>query len=473
VLVYASGSQLVPAVHPNLLCNGPNPGDCPLAQASAVSLNISTPTQVDFTLQRSGGLIIQPQLTPQLSADIFRANGTFLFSTSTYGSPSFVSLTPGSYLLRFKSDSTFAQVWPDIDCLFPCLTDLANATPLQLGSGEIRTLTPMLRRLPTMRVTLRDRISQSPIAGQAIVRAENSFDYSSAVTDASGIALLRVPPGRIQVFANSNQHIDQAFPGVPCKRNYNISNADLDCPGVQSINIDLNSPDSSDVLFNLDRSAAISGLLNGAATISVFSVSGQQLFAQQSYTRDRYQFDDLPPGSYKFGVAGYSIFSQLYRFRNCPLAGSDFGACNFADAETVTLTNGEQRNDIDFKVRARQAIRGQVSALETGAAIDNMIIDFWARPNASAAPTIVMSTRTDVLGNFEVISQQPVYLSTDVVSGYIDQIYPQIPCPNGSAASGACAITQGQMLVPVDSLLGGEISIKLRSLGTMQNGFED
>jgi hypothetical protein len=472
VLVYARGSTVLPAVHPNLMCSGPNPGDCPLAQATAVNLDLDSPSEVNFALQRSSGLQLQLGLATSTSVDVFRADGTFLLST--WSQSNFIALPPGGYRLRFRSSGFFAQVWPNVDCIFPCFDGLAIATPLALAVGEIRTLDLNFRPLPTIRVRLRERDTQSPVMGSVALLDGSNNAWAYANASPSGDAFLsNIEAGQYFLFANSRQHVDQAYPGVPCLQITGFNQL-ADCPGSQSFAIDLSTPAMSDVDFTLDRSATISGALNYSTMLSALSSNGQYLFGAYANTNNgRYRIEDMLPGTYKLGVADGRIFSQLFRGLNCAVATTDFGGCNFASAEIVTLASGEQRNDIDFTPRMRQAIRGVVTSLETGAPLGNIIIDLWRRQTPAGAITIFSSVRTDANGRFEVTAFAPAYLSTDNAEGHVEQVYPQIQCPAGSAASGACNIALGQMVEPIDAPNGGEIIIRLRDATSFQNGFEE
>jgi hypothetical protein len=472
-LVYVSGYAVLPAVHPNLLCSGPNPSDCPLAQATEVNLDLNAPSEVNFVMQRSGGLQLQPVQTNFLNVDVFRADGTFLQSSSPQNN--FIPLLPGSYRLRVKSTGFFARILPSTDCIFPCLDELAVATPITLAAGEIRTLDVNLRRLPSIRVRITERGTQNPIQGFALLRSENNNFPAPFVTNSAGEAqILSIEPGRYHVYGSSRQHVDQIWPGIACALAIGGYQDPLSCPGSQRIDIDLSSPELLDMVFSLDRSAAIAGTLSNSYFLYAFSVSGfSSTYTSANVNNGRYRLDDITPGTYKFGVASFGIFSQLFRGLNCPIATSDFGACDFGAAQVVSLTSGEQRNDIDFTPRLRQAIRGVVSSLDTGAPLANVIIDLWRRQTPTSPITIFSSVRTDANGRFEVTPYAGAYLSTDNAVGHIEQVYPQIQCPTGSAASGACNVALGQMVEPIDALSGGEITIRLRSAGSFQNGFED
>jgi hypothetical protein len=471
VRIYARASGALSAVHPNIPCTGPNFTDCPLSQATPVQLQQGATSRIDFALQSASGIYIQSPA--DISAfDVFRANGTLVANfQSVYASSLFVPLAPGSYKARLRANSFFPSVWPAQDCVFPCLSELSQATPFTLASGEIKSLPFNLRRLPEIRVTMRDQATQLPI-DQAESKVLSQFGPSLPVSAINGVSMHKdLEPGQYYVSASSPQYVDQASPGVVCEVFYSVANA---CPGAQPIQIDLSSPSVIELAFNLTRSGAVQGR-NRNFSINVLNTSGDAVGYSGIYSRfadNQYRVSDIAAGTYLFGTSDYRYFPQLFSQVNCPISSSNtFTDCAFAAATPVQVSAGNTALNIDFQPRANSAIRGTLVNQDTGAPISGVILDFWqASPNTPAQ--VVRSVRSDAQGKFEVSLSAPAWLSSDQAVGFINQVYPNLPCFNGSAASGACAATAGQLITPDTSLNGDGIVMQLQPL-LFQNGFEN
>ncbi len=479
VLVYANGVGLLPSIHPNLPCQGPSISDCPLAQAQPVFLQLGSTAIVNFDLQRAGGVnLLTPNFTwnDSASVSIFRPNGTFVFFKQLFGPQTFIPLLPGSYLFRVQTRNSFMRVLPNIDCIDPCFEALMSTPPIVIGS-DIIEVPVVFRALPEVRIRLKDRITQLPVAGLGSAFGVNNNFQSYATEYQSGTGELRfidLQPGTYKLFAGGLEHYDQAFPGVACSdargRYYQ---SPRNCPGMQTLSIGLNSPDviaAND--FILERSSSIGGQ-NGTSLIYTFNVAGQPLFSEFAFQESgRYRLLDLYPGTYKLGISDGVSFDQLFQNQNCALGINAFEGCNFALATAITLAAGQQVENVDFTPRLRKAIRGTLLDDQNNAPIGNAIIDLWTRlPNDTLV--ISASVRSDPQGRFEFATSSPGFISTDFPNRYLNMVYPNIQCPAGSAASGLCNPGLGEFVPVSESLSGGEITLRVRANEAFQNGFEN
>lgn len=472
VRVYARAGGANSAVHANLPCSGPNLSDCPLAQATPVELQIATNTRIDFALQPAGGIdVALPQGVQRV--DVFRANGTLAAGyQSFFGSNLFVPLAAGSYRVRMSVSGHFASLWPSTNCIFPCLNELSTVLPFSLALGEVKPLSFTLRRLPTVRVSLRDALTQAPITdGESQLFA--SFPFP-ALTTPGGVALhTTVEPGAYYVRGGSARYVDQAAPGVTCELFHNVVSS---CPGAQAMVVDLNSPEVIDVSFNLARSGAVEGASRffGVQALDASLMPAGYGGNYSGLGSDRYRLSDLTPNQYFFGIAANEYFPQLYANVNCAVAsgsGSTFSLCASAMATSLHVNPGETVSGVNFSPRARSAIRGRLVNQQTGAPIAGVVLDFWqAQPGT--APRIFYSVRSGADGSFEAPVNAPAWVSTDQAMGYSNAVYPNILCAHGSAASGGCSVSAGVLVEPDRSLTGEGVLFALAPV-LFQHGFEN
>jgi hypothetical protein len=470
--VYASAANAAPAVHANLACAGPRYTDCPLSMATPVQLLAGQTTRVDFNLTAIGGLRLLLDPIVAGTVDVFRADGSFLSSMQTFGQPEvFLPLAPGSYKVRLNYQSHFSQIAPATDCLFPCLAELANATPLTVVGATILSVPITPRLFPILRITALDRSTQLPIVEGLLQATPASGAVNTEQVMENGVAQALLTPGRYVVRALSRAYIDQSLPGVACQPPQNANPSIAQCPGAQELTISLNSPALIERTFQLDRSGSISG--RGRNEIALFNSAGSNFYAVDVIAPNVYRVPDVIPGTYHVGAAYFNAFPQLFNGVNCPFSEpqTPFANCNFAAATLVPVLGGMEVGNIDFSPRLSSAIRGRVVDRESGAPIFNAVLDIWAQ--TSGPPALWDSVRTDSEGYFEVYASGPRWVSTDLTPGYIAQIYPGVLCQGGSAASGACSPTLGQLVAADTTLTGTGIVIALRAIGTFQNGFED
>lgn len=134
---------------------------------------------------------------------------------------------------------------------------------------------------------------------------------------------------------------------------------------------------------------------------------------------------------------------QVFRDIDCVAAQSDgaFMNCNMAQATALNVASGAQAIGVDFSVHRFGAQPVRVLNAFDDVPLRGIVVDTWNElGQRTDSRTTDAEGRTWVTGaSFE--SEAPHALSTDNSAGYINEVYMDIECTNGSVFFETCALT--------------------------------
>ncbi len=170
-----------------------------------------------------------------------------------------------------------------------------------------------------------------------------------------------------------------------------------------------------------------------------------------------YEVEGLAPGTYYVTTAVGSYRDELYDDIPCEERGSAPG-CDLQRGTAINLRAGLDVHDINFFLDPVGGISGAVrDDVGPGRPLANVAIDVW-----TPARQRVVRVKTDATGRYQVDLERGTYfLSTDNGQGATDEVYNNLPCPEGSAAAGRCDPTRGQALTVRDRGQVSEIDFVL------------
>lgn len=453
----------------HVACGGALQNVCDLSKSSTIAIT-NADVAADFDLDALAsieGNVIGPDSLPispyGATVNVADATGAIVAQSNTdaNGHYSAGPLATGSYRVYAFANNYFSQVFSGIDCGPDCLNGTPGATGITIShDGQVATADFQLHALPVVQGHVQDAMSGLPLANVFVTSSiyPPSGYYSaaaSATTDSNGnFSLTGTPAGKFYVLAQSNDHIDQIYSGIPCEQfgYYYYAGTPCDVSTATQLVIDPNTTPGA-LNFSLQRSSSISGhMLQRADTttdlpaiteIDVYNGAGTDVASVQADTSGAYTVSDLPPGTYYVAAATnyYDYLEQLWQNTDCP------SPCAPTSGTPVVLGAGDARSGIDFSLLRRSAIVGRVrDAL--GIPIAGVVVDLFY----SSSGNYVASAISDVQGFYSVggNTSDSFDLATEAGAGFIDQVYSGVACPAGPAYFGLCSLT-GATPVPVSN----------------------
>jgi hypothetical protein len=355
-------------------------------------------------------------------------------------------LTPGTYRFSASMSYQMAQLYDHIDCAYDCQAELPTATPVAVAGGAPTTIAFDLTPL----ASLRGRVTDASGAGLANATLEVWSTLGggggTANVDADGNYKFRgLYPGTYWLVASSPDHRDVVYPYATCDDT--LPGLVFACDTANALPIAIGTTDVAGVDFALLANGAISGQAHLAdagqgdgspVPIWLYDASGNIRSLAWTDSSGAYSIVDLPAGSYFAEASGGSLFAQVYSGIDCPIAGV---SCDATAGTPIPLAQGAQRTDIDFSVVDSHSLVGRVTDAVTGNGIAGVVIDAWDPSSGLHCD----DASTDLLGYYSLIdsatcSAPTRLLSTDAGLPHADQVFDGIPCPYGSAYSGACSL---------------------------------
>ena len=190
---------------------------------------------------------------------------------------------------------------------------------------------------------------------------------------------------------------------------------------------------------------AISGTVRAESTgaplisteIGIWDETGTPVDSSSTGAGGAYEFMDLTPGTYFVTAHSYQGYiSELYDDIPCP----DL-ECDPTTGTPVTVEDAVT-TVVDFALTRRGVIAGTVRDGLFGDPISFLGVRIW-----DAGGNFVASGTTNAIGDYAVEDLAPgsYFASTSNSDGFIDELFPDIPCPEG-----ACDPTAG---TPIEAAL--------------------
>lgn len=480
------GSQ----VFDHIACSGPTQTQCSVAQATIITLAGQDVIDVNFNLPKLAtieGFVTDSDsqaLNNYTSVNVLDNKGVFVGNSFTDSSGHYRvgPLGTGSYYAYAVSTGFFSKIFDGVNCSQQdCSGSIGAATALVITqAGQLIPADFKLEPLPVVHGHVQDAVSGLPLANVSIYASPtppaNFNSVSGTVTSANGdYFLFDTPPGTYYLWAQSNDHVDQIYPGIICEASSYYATCDV--TGAVLLTIAYGQG-PADFNFTLQPGSKITGKtitragpgsdLPASTQVSVSNGAGVAVATASSDAQGNYVIDDLAPGTY-YAVGGdyysfYPYMQQLWQSIDCP------AACVPTTGTPITLAQHAVASGIDFSLIRRNAIVGRVTDT-FGSPIGGALIDLF---DASTAEYRA-SGATDAAGYYAASwnSGYAYFIATEA-DGYIDQVHSGIACPLGPAYFGACGFANATSVTVSyanTQPLIVNFSLKAREL-IFSNGFE-
>jgi hypothetical protein len=307
------------------------------------------------------------------------------------------------------------------------------------------------------------------------LRGVGVYVYSSdgslvawAHTDTYGRYGLGLSPGSYwAVAAAADDHVVEMYDDVPCP--------DWSCAFADGTPIVVTAGGvTSGVDFTLSTGGRIAGTVRAASTgapvpevfVWILDLAGRQVTGSWADDAGGYVVGYLPPGTYHARTSNYSGFiDELYGDVACP-----GGTCSVAAGTRIVVGAGATTSGVDFTLARGGRIAGRITSASDGASIAGAIVAIYD----DSGVHLGWSDPTDSGGQYRLGTGLPAgtyRARTSNESGFIDELFDDIPCPRGG-----CSVSPGTPIVVaagvttsgVDFALsqGGAIAGRVRSAAT-------
>jgi len=444
------GSQMFDHV----ACASPLQTNCDFSTASPIQLTDHDVIDVDFALPRLAsitGVASSPAgPLPQGLVHVSAVNalGTVIRSAiaDSTGKYTLGPLDPDTYYVTADASGFFSQIYSGLDCPASCAASIPGATPVVISqTGDVKQADFSLHQLPKIFGHVHDATSGAPLSGVTVevVGAAPRVDFpqTHTVTGNDGSYAFSAPVGQYYLYARSADHIDRVYPAIACEADlYLAPPPSCDLTGATILTI---SPGGPDALFDftLDVSASISGHAYIAAgpgsdlpvnlVVAIVDANGNSVAGATTDSIGNYVATDLPAGTYYAFTTQTIAIEQIWQGIDCP------GTCDPISGTPIVVGAGAHVDHIDFNVVRPDAIVGKVVD-GSGMPIEGAVVDLFDATGGQYQNSGV----TDASGYYAVYWSigDVHFLATDA-TGYLNQVYANVPCPLGPAYYGLCPFT--------------------------------
>jgi hypothetical protein len=466
VYVVAGSVDHAWSVYPGIECPGQQYFNCNLAAGTQISVPVETLVRADMSLRRQQFVEVEftldgaPPPDPAgsgqfVTAVLLNSNGAVIATGSQVSGSRYRigPIAPGSYRLRAVAPFAYTRLYPAVECASDCIAELGNGEPITVAASDtVVSRTMDLRGYPSIDGTVTTEGNGSAISNATVSLLRvggNGFENYGTTTNAAGAyRFAAVAPGTYLLRFISNNHIDEVHDNVPCAS----QNPAVDCPGATLVSVGSSTPDRT-IDAALARSATISGrILSNGLPVNSFGAlflvrpDGSVAASWSAFGNadGRYTIVDVTPGTWRVAYLAdsfYGFVPQMYPGINCPGASSfSFAGCALGQATAIDVAASAAVTGIDFDLRRTGSQVVRVLYAFDESPLPGVMVDVW-----NAAGQRVDSRLTDAQGRAYPVgtansTAAPHALSTDNTAGYINEVYQDIECPNGSVFFGSCAL---------------------------------
>ncbi len=385
-------------------------------------------------------------------AYVYDAGGTFVTSATTDAAGAYAAtgLSTGTYYVMTNSVSGYVdELYNNIQCLGAgACTPVTNGTPISVTAGVATSgIDFALAPGGNIEGTVTDAGSSAALANVSVFAYNASGTMlRGAVTNASGVyTIANLPAGTYYLKTyNTQGYVDELYDNIPCPLGI--------CPNPATgtgVSVTAGSTHSG-VNFGVTPGGTISGSVidadTGAAVASGFVyvyTSVGTFLGSAAISAGTYSRPLLQAGTY-FLKTNNSLGYIDEVYDNLPCTG---GACPGITTGTSVTVAGNSTATANFTLVMGGTINGRVEAAG-GAPLPGVLAYIY---NASGAYVAIATT--DASGSYTkpALPSGTYYVRTKNTSGYIDELFNNIPCVNG-----ACTWTSGSPVsVPRGSAING------------------
>jgi hypothetical protein len=288
----------------------------------------------------------------------------------------------------------------------------------------------------------------SPV-GNAQVRFHDLAGQSVGGTSTNPLGLYAspgLPAGTYYVATQNGQgYVDQLWQGIVCPG----GGCDLATAGGTPVTVSVATP-ATGIDFVLMRGGSIAGVVTAGDTglplagvqMRAAQPNGQHVAWSSTNASGSYVLSGLPTGDYYVvtdGAPGFYV-DQLYDGVPCPR--SSCGPYSGKGA-VVSVAADQTTPGIDLTLSRGGTISGTVTVEGTGSPLAGVQLGFF-----DSSGTHVTWTQTNVSGAYTSPRLPPgtYYARTDLLAGYVQELYSEMPCLG-------CSITSG---TPITVTLGAD-----------------
>ena len=480
---YASGLFGGALCVTNCVATSGNPIDLGIAGRDDINFALQPNAYFDLSVAVNGA---PPSSNSYYSFQVYFANGALVSTQTSYNATTrrFLvgPLAPGTYKIKAKFDSTFAQLSGGVDCASDCEAEFVEGITIQiLSSGDRPQVAFDLKRYPSLSGRLTERTTGAPIEGAALYLLSPTGAYTGrrAGTDRDGrYQFEAVPAGSYFVHATKRGFYDRISSDVECE-----SDAPLTfCADATSLNFSLSSSDQI-LDFGLRRSPELRVTITESGKplpsnnywhshgLRVYRENGErhnQFIFEVNFSTGNVTIFDLPAGKYRVGLAVNGYFTQFVGGDACPRSATSFDpfeGCNANGSRLIEIA--DHGLDVDLDLTPLGVREARVVRARDGQPLAGVAIDLWDLQGRSLGSVI-----SDVQGRARVkdpsgslLGTLNVRLSTDNYLGLIDQVYQDIECAVGTSVyKGSCGLAGGTTVkLPELNPAASEIVFRLKS----------
>ena len=450
------GSQ----IYDHVACGGPLLSQCDLDLASTINVSTEDVSGANFNLPVLA--TIQGTVTGPAAygAQVCVLDGLGNMAIQCTGADAnghyqAGPLPVGTYYAYAVAGGFFSQMFNGVDCPQDCALSTPAATAITLSQvGQIGLANFQMHALPSVHGHVQDGVSSLPLSNVTIYASVlppgGNSSTTSTTTDGNGdYTLTGTPVGQYYLLAQSNDHLDQIYAGIPCEQ-YNTGSyyPSTACDVTEATLLTI-APGAIPPAFNfaLQPSSSISGKattragegsdLPASVEVDVYNGAGVLAAVAYSDVLGNYVVNDLPPGTY-FAEAGspyyyYAAFMpQIWQQIDCP------GQCAPTTGTPILLDAQATATGVDFDMTRRDAVVGRVVD-DKNSPLSGVVIDLFD----STSGAYYASGISDPLGYYVAVGSLggAYFVATEAGGGYVDQVFSHISCPLGSAYFGDCALS--------------------------------
>ena len=345
-------------------------------------------------------------------------------------------MAPTTYYVRTLFTDVYAgEAYDNFPCSLDCSVESSTPVVVPEGSGA-SGIDLALEVGGWLEGRIVDSVTGLPLEG-AMVSAFGPGEHvaSGGLTDASGDYRTIEPlhsGTEYTVLAEKVDYVDELYDDLPCMHG--------ECDRTSGDGVAVSpSTATAGIDFSLSPGGWIEGTVTDEATglpISSMWILGYQAigddskFIQSTFSDDqgRYRLEGLVSGSYTASAEPSGTYiPEMYDDVDCPWS------CDGSLATLIPVTQGSGTPDIDFSLKLGGGFEGDVLDSTTTLPVEHAEIVFYDSMGTYLGEGGSWS------GHYEVSPLLPgdYYAHTRNWSGYLDELYDDLPCVGG------CSVTSG------------------------------